>query len=88
MSKVNLIADQDVSALLDADFVQEQIQADVYITFACVEPNDRADDEWVGEDGKQSFLISLPYQKVKKMTKDKVKELMLTKAKERLLQAA
>jgi hypothetical protein len=46
------------------------------------------DDNWIGADGTQFHIIKLPYDLVKTMNKEQVRELMLQKAEERLQQAA
>lgn len=88
MAQVTREADQDVFDLLDSQYVEEHVQDDVYIIFACVAPDNRKDDTWVSDDGKPSYLITLPYSKVKGMQREEVRDLMLSKAKERLAHAA
>lgn len=89
MAKVNLAVDQDVYDLLDTEFVEENLSgADAYITFSCVKSENWQDDNWIGEDGKPSYVIKLPYAKVKRMKKENVRKLMLAKALERLQQVA
>lgn len=84
MAQVIREADQDVFDLLDPEYVEQHVQNDVYIIFACVAPDNRKDDTWISDDGKPSYLISLPYKKVKRMNKEKVRKLMLEKARERI----
>ena len=88
MSQVIREADKDVFELLDSEYVEQQIQDDVVIFFTCFEPNNREDDTWLDDEGKLSLLITLPYEEVKGNEKEQVRELMLSKAIERLAQAA
>ncbi len=89
MEKVNLAVDQDVYDLLDTEYVEQNLaDADVYITFSCVKSENWKDDTWIGEDGTISYVIKLPYTKVKRMKKENIRKLMLTKALERLRQVA
>ena len=87
MARVNSIVDHDVADLVDDDYVQQRIQADVYITFACVAPNNRKDDQWV-KNGKTYLVIQLSYEQVKASTRAEVRQLMLDKALERLREVA
>lgn len=89
MAKVNIAVDQDVYDLLDTEFVEQNLSdADVFITFSCVKSDDWQDDTWIAEDGTQSYVIKLPYTKVKRMKKENIRKLMLTKAQEKLRQVA
>ncbi len=88
MAKVFREADEEVFDLLDPDFIEQHIQADVNLIFACVAPDDREDDMWISEDGKPSYLIVLPFEQVRVMKKERVRDLMLLKAQERLRQVA
>ena len=88
MCKVIREADQDVFDLLDSEYVEQQIPEDVVIFFACVEPNNREEDTWENDEGTMSYLIVLPYEQVKGRKKEEVRELMLSKAQERLMVAA
>ncbi len=88
MSKVIREADDEVFDLLDVDYIEQQIQDDVVLFFACFEPNDREDDVWVSETGKLSYVITLPFDQVKGKTKEQVRELMLDRAQECMLQEA
>ncbi len=58
------------------------------ILFSCVNTNNWADDSWVEKDGSRYFIIKLPYDVVKTMNKEQVRELMLNMLEKRLQQAA
>ena len=88
MATVTMAVEQDVFDKIDIGFIESQIIDDVVFLFACTN-----DSEWQNalletSDGKPLFVIKLSYSKVKRMAKEKVKELMLTKAQERLKQVA
>ena len=88
MEKVTMAVEQDVFDKIDIRFIESQIGDDVAFLFACTN-----DSEWQNalletSDGKPLFVIKLSYSKVKRMGKEKVKQLMLAKAQERLRQAA
>ena len=89
MAKITLAANEDVYDLLDYEYIQQFLgELKVNIVFSCVNTDDWVDDSWISEEGIPSHIIKLPYDKVKTMMKEDVRELMLKKAQERLQQAA
>jgi hypothetical protein len=88
MANVNCMVDRDVFHLIDTNYVEQHLDADVNITFACEAPDDREDDYWVDEDGKTYIMIKLPYEEVKTKTAEEVREMMLKMALERVRRAA
>lgn len=89
MAYIQVIAvEQDVMEKLDVTPISEELKGlDVAILYSCT--NDRAwrSREW-SDNGQRTLLIKLPYKTVKRLDKEKVKVLMLTKAQERLRQVA
>jgi len=89
MVKITLAANEEVYSLLDYEYVSQCLgDLNVNILFSCVNSYDWEDDSWINEEGIPSFIIKLPYEQVKTMEKEQVRELMLEKAQERLQAAA
>lgn len=89
MAQVTFASEEDVYHLLDPDYIEQQFShTNVNFIFSCVNSDDWLDDSWISEEGVPSHIIKLPYDKVKSMNKEQVRELMLAKAQERLQQAA
>ncbi len=89
MAKVTLAADEEIYDLLDYQYIKNYLgDLNVNILFSCVNTEKWTDDSWVEKDGSQYYIIKLPYDLVKTMNKEQVRELMLEKALERLQQAA
>jgi hypothetical protein len=85
MPEIRLAADEDVYRLLDADYIKDRLgDLNVNIIFSCVNSAGWADDSWIEEGGTPSHIIKLPYDQVKGMDAEAVRELMLQKALERL----
>ena len=81
-----LAAEDDVFDLLDRHYVAERLgDVKVNILFSCVNADNWREDSWVEDDGTPSFIIKLPYEQIKTMDPEAVRELMLQKALERLL---
>lgn len=89
MVNITLAAEEDVFDLLDVNYVEQNLpNLESKILFSCVDSDSWQDDSWVHTDGTQFHIIKLPYLEVKAMPKEKVRELMLQKAWERLRQVA
>ncbi|MBL7783255.1 MAG: hypothetical protein JNM22_18640 [Saprospiraceae bacterium] len=89
MAEVTFAADESVYNLLDRDVIMERFrQLHASIIFSCVQTDDWADDSWVDMDGTPFYIIKLPYDTVKTMNKEQVRELMLNMLEKRLQQAA
>ncbi len=89
MAQVTFAADEAVYNLLDRDAIMERFrQLNVSIIFSCVKTDDWEDDSWIEKDGTPFHIIKLPYDVVKTMNKEQVRELMQEMLEERLQQAA
>jgi hypothetical protein len=89
MAQVTFAADDEVFDLLDIKPIEQKFgHLNVNIIFSCVNTDDWSDDSWITDEGIPSHIIKLPFDKVKSMNKEQVRELMLQKAQERLQQAA
>ena len=89
MANVTLAANQEVCDLLDYEYVEHQLgELKVNILFSCVNTDDWSDESWINAEGIPSHIIKLPYNKVRIMSKEQVRALMLEKALERLHRTA
>lgn len=89
MAKVTLAADEEVYDLLDHQYIKNYLgDLNVNILFSCVNTNKWTDDSWIEKDGTPYHIIKLPYDVVKTMNKEQVRELMLEMLEKRLQQAA
>ena len=89
MAEVTFAADEAVYNLLDRDGIIDRFrQLNVSIIFSCVKTDDWADDSWIDTDGTPFHIIKLPYDVVKTMSKEQVRNLMLEMLEKRLKQAA
>lgn len=77
------IAFEEVADKIDTQYVSAQFPhlEHVGITFLCT-PDDEEEDEWVDENGKQQYIIRLPYEMVRQSSD--IRAFMVAKVKERL----
>jgi hypothetical protein len=89
MFEVKCIVEEDVSPKIDTLYVEAElnktVQSDknVCIVFICTNESWRPDETWRSK-GWKYHTIRLPYERVKTMSADAVKPLMLKLAAERL----
>jgi len=85
MAFVTGMIEEDVSTKIDLDFVQVSLKNvdNTVINFICLNEEDWDNDSWQKK-GKKYYRIILPYNKVKNMDADAVRQWMLRLAEERL----
>ncbi|MEK7257556.1 MAG: hypothetical protein AAB316_22565 [Bacteroidota bacterium] len=86
MVNVTSIAEHDVLDKVDIYFVEEALadmKENIAIIYVCANDDWRKDDAWKKK-GKKYYRIVMPYDKVKNMDAEAVRQWMLRLAEERL----
>lgn len=81
------VVDEDISAKVDTQYIEDQLsdQQNIGLIYICTREG-REEDDWIDEDGLRYIVINLPFTEVWQIPD--ARPLMLSKAKERLGLAA
>jgi hypothetical protein len=81
--RVLKVVDQDINDKIDTEYIEEKLGSfqNIGIVYICTSEGG-LEDEYVDSDGRQIYVIHIPYELAKKDFD--VRPLMLSKAKERM----